>query len=121
MHVLLTGAAGMIGQKLVEQLVRDGTIGGEEGSRVSLVDVVEPEARADAPFGVDAVAADLADEGVAAGLVADRPDVIFHLAAVVSGEAERDFEKGYRANLDGMRLLLDAVRELGGGHRPRFV
>ena len=43
-----------------------------------------------------------------------RPDVIFDLAAVVSGEAEDDFEKGYRVNLDGTRLLLEAIRAAGG-------
>ena len=47
---------------------------------------------------------------MAAELVATRPDVVFQLAAVVSGEAEADFEKGYRINLDGMRLLLEAIR-----------
>ena len=54
-------------------------------------------------------------------LVADRPDVIFHLAAIVSGEAELDFDKGYRINLDGTRMLLDAVRLAGGGYKPRIV
>ena len=47
--------------------------------------------------------------------------MIFHLAAVVSGEAEADFDKGYRVNLDGTRRLLDAIREVGGGYRPRVV
>ena len=53
--------------------------------------------------------------------VAGRPDVIFHLAAVVSGEAELDFEKGYRVNLDGSRALLEAIRAAGDGYRPRLV
>ena len=53
--------------------------------------------------------------------MAERPDVIFHLAAVVSGEAEADFEKGYRINLDGTRHLLEAIRAIGGGYRPRLV
>ena len=54
-------------------------------------------------------------------VVASRPDVLFQLAAVVSGEAEADFEKGYRINLDGMRLLLEAIRTQGPGYRPRVV
>jgi D-erythronate 2-dehydrogenase len=62
---------------------------------------------------------DLPAAGEAAKLVADRPDVIFHLAAIVSGEAEQDFDKGYRINLDGTRALLEAAR--AGGHRPRLV
>jgi len=54
-------------------------------------------------------------------LVAGRPDVIFHLAAIVSGEAELDFDKGYRINFDGTRMLLDAIRLIGGGYKPRVV
>src|SRR6185312_10400158 len=54
-------------------------------------------------------------------LVTSKPDVIFHLAAIVSGEAEADFDKGYRINLDGTRFLIDAIRAIGGGYRPRLV
>ncbi len=57
------------------------------------------------------VAADLAREGEATRLVGGRPDIIFHLAAIVSGEAEADFEKGYRVNLDGTRNLFEAIRK----------
>jgi nucleoside-diphosphate-sugar epimerase len=49
------------------------------------------------------------------------PDVIFHLVAVVSGEAEANLEKGYRVNLDGTRALLDTIRVVGNGYRPRLV
>ena len=66
-------------------------------------------------------AADLSTPGVAERLVAGRPDVIFHLAAIVSGEAEADFEKGYRVNLDGTRYLFEAIRKVGDGYRPRVV
>jgi len=54
-------------------------------------------------------AGDLSAAGAAATLISDRPDVIFHLAAIVSGEAEADFAKGYRINLDGTRDLFDAI------------
>jgi len=64
---------------------------------------------------------DISTPGVSESLVEKRPELIFHLSAVVSGEAEVDFEKGYRVNLDGTRLLLEAVRKIGGGYRPRFV
>ncbi len=47
--------------------------------------------------------------------------MIFHLAGVVSGEAELDFEKGMRVNLDGSRALFEAVRAVGDGYRPRLV
>jgi nucleoside-diphosphate-sugar epimerase len=64
---------------------------------------------------------DLAEEGVVTDLLEHRPDVIFHLAAVVSAAAERDLEQGYRANLDGSRLLFDGIRVRGGDYRPRVV
>ena len=88
---------------------------------LSLVDVVPPEATFAAGVAVDTLVADISKPGVAEDVVAARPDVVFHLAAVVSGEAEADFEKGYRVNLDGMRLLLDAIRAGGDGYRPRLV
>ena len=74
-----------------------------------------------AGYPVDVVAGDFAVPGFADKLVANRPDVIFHLAAIVSGEAELDFDKGYRINLDGTRMLLDAIRLVGGGYKPRVV
>ena len=121
MRVLVTGAAGMLGRKLVDRLVRDGALGGAALSALSLADVVEPHAPK-APFAVEAAAVDLAGPGAATALFAWRPDVVFHLAAVVSGEAEADLDKGYRVNLDAMRLLLDAARTEGGaGRRPRLV
>ena len=111
----------MLGRKLAERLAREGAIAGARVSQMSLVDVVEPALPDGATFRVDALVADVADAGVAADLVSSRPDVIFHLAAVLSGEAEAEFEKGYRVNLDGTRFLLDAVRRVGSGYRPRVV
>ncbi len=119
MHILITGAAGMIGRKLVERLVKDGAIGGRPIERLTLLDVVAPAKPAG--FKVEAVAADLAAPGEAAKAVAGRPELIFHLAGVVSGEAELDFDKGYRVNLDGTRALLEAIRSTGDGYRPRLV
>ena len=120
-RILVTGAAGMLGRKLVERLAREGVLGAKPIGEVSLVDVVAPQRPAGAAFDVETVVADLADPGVAGELAAGRPDVIFHLAAVLSGEAEADLEQGYRVNLDGTRNLFDGVRALGSGYRPRLV
>src|SRR5690606_3519461 len=100
-------AAGMIGRKLTERLCKDGRIAAREISRLTLHDVVEPQAPANAPFPVSTHASDFSMPGEAEKLVASRPDMIFHLAAIVSGEAEADLDKGYRINLDGTRFLLD--------------
>lgn len=120
MRILVTGGAGMVGRKLVERLARDGALGRERITSLVRADLVEPARPPEAEFGVVTVTADLAEPGVAEELVSSRPDVVFHLAAVVSGEAEADFEKGYRVNLDGTRLLLDAARAIEG-YRPRLV
>jgi D-erythronate 2-dehydrogenase len=121
MHVLITGAAGMIGRKLAARLAKDGSLNGEPIDKLTLIDVVSPHAPPGFSGKVDAMTGDLPAPGAAAKAVAERPDVIFHLAGVVSGEAETDFEKGYRVNLDGTRALLEAVRLTGGGYKPKVV
>src|ERR1043166_5564772 len=121
MHVLITGAAGMIGRKLTERLITDRGLMGQPVERLTLVDVVAPARPAGFSDHVKTRAADLAEPGVAEKAVSERPEVIFHLAGVVSGEAELDFDKGYRVNLDGGRALLEAIRKAGDGYKPRVV
>src|SRR5881275_3463661 len=111
----------MVGRKLTERLLRDGRLGKRDIARMTLQDVVAPAKPAKAGFPIDTVTCDFAVPGAAEKLVAERPDVIFHLAAIVSGEAELDFDKGYRINLDGTRMLFDAIRLIGGGYKPRVV
>jgi len=118
MHILITGAAGMVGRKLTERLAADRALNGRPIDAFTLVDVVAPTKPAG--FKVEAYAADVSAAETAGRLIKDRPDVIFHLAAVVSGEAETDFEKGYRVNLDTMRYLLEAIRTAPGYH-PKLV
>ncbi len=120
MQILILGAAGMVGRKLTDRLVAEGGLGGKAITRLVLHDVVEPQ-RPDASFAVDTLTSDFSIPGEAEKLVASRPDVVFHLAAIVSGEAEADLEKGYRINLDGTRFLFDAIRFVGDGYQPRVV
>ncbi|MDH4441217.1 MAG: SDR family oxidoreductase [Rhizobium sp.] len=123
MHILIIGAAGMVGRKLAQRLTEDGTLDGQPVEAMTLVDVVTPEAPAGFKGRVALETADLSSPGAAEKLVAGRPDVIFHLAAIVSGEAELDFEKGYQINLDGTRYLFEAIRHahVEDGYRPRVV
>jgi nucleoside-diphosphate-sugar epimerase len=111
----------MVGRKLTDRLVRDGQLGHREITRLTLQDVVAPAEHPHAGFPVEVVTCDFAVPGAADILVVDRPEVIFHLAAIVSGEAELDFDKGYRINLDGTRMLLEAIRLVGTGYQPRVV
>jgi len=119
MHILVTGAAGMIGRKLTARLVKDGGLNGKSIDRLTLIDVVAPEKPAGFSGAVELSASDLSAAGIAAKAVASKPDVIFHLAGVVSGEAETDFEKGYRVNLDGTRALLEAIR--AAAYKPKVI
>jgi D-erythronate 2-dehydrogenase len=119
MHVLVTGAAGMIGFKLIGRLAA-GSLNGRAITQLTLTDVVAPARPAFAGT-TEIVVDDLAAPGVATGLVAGRPEFIFHTAGIVSAEAEIDFEKGYRSNLDGMLALLEAIRAVGDGYRPRLI
>jgi nucleoside-diphosphate-sugar epimerase len=121
LHILVLGAAGMVGRKLTARLLRDGRLGDREISRLTLQDVVAAGKPAETSIPVDIITSDFSDPATAPTLVAARPDVIFHLAAIVSGEAELDFDKGYRINLDGTRMLLDAIRLVGTGYKPRVV
>ena len=120
MNILVTGAAGMIGRKLTVRLLADQALHATPIDRIKLVDVVAPEPPAGVAANVATAACDLAAPGETSKLVAERPDVIFHLAAIVSGEAELDFDKGYRVNLDATRLLLEAIRAAGDYH-PKLV
>jgi nucleoside-diphosphate-sugar epimerase len=121
LHILVLGAAGMVGRKLTDRLLRDGRLGDREITKMTLQDVVAAARPAKVSFPIDIITSDFSDPATAPTLIAARPDVIFHLAAIVSGEAELDFDKGYRINLDGTRMLFDAIRLAGGGYKPRLV
>jgi len=118
MHVLILGAAGMIGRKLIDALCATGVVGGREITAMTLFDVVKPS-RPAVPWPVSTQAGDLSNLSDVRALLSHKPDIVFHLAAIVSGEAEQDFDKGYRVNLDGTRLLFEAIRERE--YRPRVI
>lgn len=116
MHVMILGGAGMLGQKLARALAADPV----PPQGMTLVDIVVPTAPAAPGMEVTALALNMADPAAAPRLIATRPDVIFHLAAVVSGQAEQEFELGYAVNLDATRALFEAIRATPD-YRPRVV
>ena len=121
MHVLIIGAAGMLGRKLTEQLAKEGRLGEHPIARMTLHEAssrhrpkrLHLRSRHSPPTSPP--------PGETEKLLTERPDVIFHLAAIVSAEAETDFDKGYRINLDGTRRLFEALRQVGEGYAPRLV
>ena len=122
MRVLILGAGGMIGAKLAKRLVEDGRLAGRAITALALADLTAPD-RPTGDIPVDVQAADITADATAEHLIATRPDVIYHLAAMVSGAAERDFEGGYRVNMDASRALFEAIRQAhdADGYTPRLI
>ncbi len=120
MKILVLGAAGMIGRKLIERLLQHGSLRGQAISKIHGFDVVEGAIASTDSVEVTMSAGNISEPTVVDALVEDQPDVIFHLAAIVSGEAEADFEKGYRVNMRGTQNLFDAVIARTG-YVPRIV
>lgn len=119
MKVLVTGAAGMLGRRFCEKLAAVGMIAGKKVEALTAADIIDPLPIAGSPFPIQSLACDLAAPGVAERLIVDRPGIILHTAAIVSGEAEADFDKGYRINVDGTRYLFEAIRH--AHYQPRVV
>jgi nucleoside-diphosphate-sugar epimerase len=124
MKVVITGGAGFLGQRLARRLLQRGTLCGPSGAqenidRITLLDVVAADGIDDPR--IEMVAGDIANAAVLGAVIDSRTTSVFHLAAVVSGQAEQDFELGMRVNLDAGRLLLDACRSTGNKPRVLFT
>lgn len=123
MKVLIIGGAGMVGQKLAGLLASNGLSSGEI-SELILYDIV-PAKEISADFPVSILSGTIENENEARKLADLKPDFVFHLAAIVSGEAEKNFEKGWNINAKGSWWLLEALRavhdESSGNYVPRFV
>ncbi len=122
MKVIITGGAGFLGMRLARTLLERGALPDAEGNDRSidelvLIDVTAPPDWADSR--VTVVTGDVADLAMLKRTIDERTGAIFHLAAIVSGMAEADFDLGMRINVDGTRHLLEACR--AAGHRPRVV
>jgi nucleoside-diphosphate-sugar epimerase len=121
MRIVITGGAGFLGSRLARAILARGSLSDARGEaravrELVLLDVV-PAAISDPRVSV--VTGDLADPALLERVVTDKTDSIFHLAAVVSGQAEAEFDVGMRVNLDATRALLERCRKLP--RPPKFV
>jgi D-erythronate 2-dehydrogenase len=121
MHILVIGAGGMLGAKLISRLAASPNLSGQAIARITRYDAVIPPPPPASVFPIDTFVGDLSATGEAEKLIATKPDVIFHLAAIVSGEAEKDFEKGYRINLDATRILFEVIRKTARDYKPKVI
>lgn len=113
MHIAITGAAGFLGQRLIRRLLERGELRGEPIRRLTLIDQVEAATPEVAGVEVDAQARDITAPGAFDAMLDARPDVIYHLAAVVSSAAEADLDLGLAVNFDATRALLEGCRARG--------
>jgi D-erythronate 2-dehydrogenase len=117
MRIVITGGAGFLGQRLARQLLERGSLTGGSIEELILLDRAAAPGLSDPRLSF--VEGDIADPAVLAQAIDGRIDAVFHLAAVVSGQAEADFDLGMRVNVEASRLLLETCRATG--RRPRVV
>jgi nucleoside-diphosphate-sugar epimerase len=122
MKALVIGASGFVAGKLIQRLLNDEKIGDSTITDLILADLVKPSVPTSPTTNVKihSLSVDITDADSVRKMLEDLPNVIFHLAAIVSGDAEKNFDLGYKVNVDGTRLILDIIRE-NENYTPRFV
>ena len=120
MRIVITGGCGFLGRRVAIRLLEQGTAQGPVHGLV-LFDNAAPALPLPEDRRLSLVTGDIADRATVARLIAPGTDAVFHLAAIVSGEAEANTDLGYRVNLDGTRAVLDACRALGTAPKLIFA
>ena len=121
MKILIMGGAGMIGQKLLNLILKKEEINNEKISEITLFDIIDAPYPQDTNILINSTSGDISDEKVSKNLISSRPDIIFHLAAIVSGQAEQEFDLGWNINAKGSWGLFEAIRQQGENYCPRLI
>ena len=121
MKILIMGGAGMIGQKLLNLILKKEEINNEKISEITLFDIIDAPYPQDAMISIKSTSGDISDEKVSKNLISSKPDIIFHLAAIVSGQAEQEFDLGWNINAKGSWGLFEAIRQQGENYCPRLI
>ena len=121
MKILIMGGAGMIGQKLLNLILKKEEINNEKISEITLFDIIDAPYPQDAMISIKSSSGDISDEKVSKNLISSKPDIIFHLAAIVSGQAEQEFDLGWNINAKGSWGLFEAIRQQGENYCPRLI
>src|SRR5687767_5145101 len=118
MRILILGGGGFLGRRLAEELIKNGGIAQGKLVHLTLLDIAFFEDRIQ-DSRLEYIQADFSDETTITNILQQQPDVIFHLAAIVSGEAEKNFELGMKINFHASLQMLELCRKLA--FHPRFV
>ena len=121
MKILIMGGAGMIGQKLLNLILKKEEINNEKISEITLFDIIDAPYPQETNILINSTSGDISDEKVSKNLISSKPDIIFQLAAIVSGQAEQEFDLGWNINAKGSWGLFEAIRQQGENYCPRLV
>ena len=121
MKILILGGAGMIGQKLLNLILQKKEIKSETVSEITLFDIIDAPYPDNSSIPIITKSGDISDPMVSNDLIKSKPDIVFHLAAIVSGQAEQEFDLGWNINTKGSWSLFEAIRSQGDSYYPRVV
>ena len=121
MKILILGGAGMVGQKLLNKILDKQELRNKKVSEITLFDIIKAPYPDNTTIPIITKSGDISDPSVSADIVSSKPDVIFHLAAIVSGQAEQEFDLGWNINAKGSWGLFEAIRSQGDDYCPRVV
>jgi len=121
MKLLIMGGAGMIGETLLNLILSNPKLRNKQITEITLFDIIDSPYPSDSKIPIIVKSGDISNQQTSVDLVSSKPDIIFHLAAIVSGQAEQEFDLGWNINAKGSWGLFEAIRNIGDNYCPRVV